>query len=416
MIVDENTFSDSGLFCYFLPIDTNEVNIEARLARHAKLTHGAMPSESAIEPVKRTLLSKCLSSKKKSHTGSQNIALSKLFKRIVSISMAFFVISSLGPLYYFTEGQEGYDGDYFVDVTEGETDTILEQMITSDGFLLKPALNDSVGDRSNAKEIFVYQVEPGDTLSSLAQRFGIKKETLVMENNLWNANSLKTGMTLKILPVDGVSHTVQKGDTISSIAKKFKVEEEVILKQNQLEKGAVLAANSTLIIKGGIKEVIAPQPTYVARANGAAGKARAGGGGPSTPAPNYSGTATGRLIWPTLGSARLTQKYSRGHQALDIGNRAHGPIYAAASGIVVKAEHSGWNGGYGQVVIIDHGNGMRTLYGHNDKVYVEVGDKVEQGKTIAWMGNTGNVRGPTGIHVHFEVIINGTKYDPMGFF
>ena len=121
------------------------------------------------------------------------------------------------------------------------------------------------------------------------------------------------------------------------------------------------------------------------------------------------------LIWPTIKKARLTQGYRRGHYAVDIAIRSKAPIFAAASGKVIKAAY-GWNGGYGNVVIVDHGNGMQTLYGHNEKLYVTVGQYVEQGQTIAWMGRSGRVYGPTGIHLHFEVRINGVKYNPMNFF
>ena len=124
-----------------------------------------------------------------------------LAKRILAFSAAFFVITSFIPLYQYTEGYylEGEMG--ILDFTEQETNSALDDIMTEDGFLLKPALNSAQGDRSTANEIFAYEVEPGDTLSSIAQRFGIKKETLVMENDLWNANRLRTGIILKVLPL-----------------------------------------------------------------------------------------------------------------------------------------------------------------------------------------------------------------------
>jgi murein DD-endopeptidase MepM/ murein hydrolase activator NlpD len=221
-----------------------------------------------------------------------------------------------------------------------------------------------------------------------------------MENDLWNANRLRTSMMLKILPVDGISHLVKKDDTVAKIVKKYEVEKEVIMKQNQLEEGDELLAGSALIIPGAKKS----QPVYA-----------------STTAPsniaryNYNGPSTGRLIWPTLTKSRISQGFRRGHYAIDIANRAKGPIFAAASGKVIKADY-GWNGGYGNVIIIDHGNGMQTLYAHSEKLYVTNGQYVEQGQTISWMGNTGRVYGVTGIHLHFEVRINGVKYNPMNFF
>ncbi len=333
-----------------------------------------------------------------------NSVMRKLAKRIISFSLAFAFISAFIPLYHLTAGHhmQDYDNYVYPDFMSQETDTILDDIMTEDGFLLKPALNSAQGDRSTANEIFAYEVEAGDTLSSLAQRFGIKKETIIMENNLWNANSLRSGMILKILPVDGISHVIKKGDTVASIAKKYKVEAEVIMRQNQLEEGDELIVDSALIIPGAKKEV--QPPAYTGSSAPASGAAY-----------QYTGTATGRLIWPTLTKAKITQGFHRGHYAIDIGSRSKGPIFAAAAGRVVSADY-GWNGGYGNVIIIDHGDGMQTLYAHNEKLYVSKGQYVEQGQTIAWMGRTGRVYGPTGIHLHFEVRINGVKYNPMNFF
>ena len=111
-------------------------------------------------------------------------------------------------------------------------------------------------------------------------------------------------------------------------------------------------------------------------------------------------------IRPTQGS--ITQGYHGGHYAYDVADRSKPPILAAASGTVMKAFNSGWNGGYGHYILIDHGNG----YAHNEVVYVGVGDYVEQGQVIAKMGNTGRVYGVTGIHLHFELIFNGSKLSP----
>jgi murein DD-endopeptidase MepM/ murein hydrolase activator NlpD len=332
--------------------------------------------------------------------GIESPIASRFAKRVIAFSVAFLVLSSFVPFYQYTEGYQ-VEGDMGVlDFTDQNADYALADIMTEDGFLLKPALNSTQGDRSTANEIFAYEVEPGDTLSSVAQRFGVTKETLVMENDLWYNSALRSGMVIKILPVDGISHLIQKGDTIDKVAKKYNVEKDVIVKQNQLEEGSELLAGTALIIPGAKKA----QPVYTVS------------NAPSNVASySYNGPSTGRLIWPTLTKARLTQGFHRGHYAIDIGNRDKGPIFAAAAGKVIKASY-GWNGGYGNVIIIDHGNGMQTLYGHSEKLYVTEGQYVEQGQTISWMGNTGRVYGATGIHVHFEVRINGVKYNPMNFF
>lgn len=378
------------------------VNIEAKLKRHAKIKETlpktapdtAMMRESFFAGVTNKLCNIF-------RLQTDNPATVRLAKRIVTFTVAFLLLTPFVPLYQFTEGYQPIGENYSVmDFTEQGTEFALAEVMTEDGFLLKPALNSTEGDRSTANEIFAYTVQPGDTLSTIAERFGIKKETLVMENNLWNVNNVRSGTTLNILPVDGISHLVKKGDTVDKVAKKYKVDKELIIRQNQLEEGQELLADTALIIPGAKKAI---QPTYASSA-------------PSNIAAyHYNGPSTGRLIWPTLTKAKVTQGFRRGHYALDIANRAKGPIFAAASGKVVRADY-GWSGGYGNVIIIDHGNGMQTLYGHNEKLYVTEGQYVEQGQTIAWMGNSGRVYGPTGIHVHFEVRINGVKYNPMNFF
>jgi len=376
------------------------VNEEARRERHAKLKQLNIqlknPASNSIDATSSVLMNTIQHICKDQNN---NPLLGRLLKRIIGFTLAFLIISPLISTYQLTQDSYAYQYDEELDLTEftedGEEYDIADVM-TEDGFLLKPAINSEEGDRSGFSEIFLYTVESGDTLSSIAQSFNLKKETLMGENSIWNPNQLKVGSTIKILPVDGLSHVVKKGETIDSIAKKYKVEKEAIIKQNQIE-DETIAVDAVLIIPGAKQEA----PVYTTS------------GAPSYAA-NYSGPkAAGRLIWPTSG--KTTQGYHRGHLAIDIGNRNKGPIYAAAAGKVIKASY-GWNGGYGNVVIIDHGDGMQTLYGHNEKLYVTEGQYVEQGQTISWMGRSGRVYGPSGIHLHFEVRIKGVKYNPMNFF
>lgn len=131
-----------------------------------------------------------------------------------------------------------------------------------------------------------------------------------------------------------------------------------------------------------------------------------------------SGVGTGRFIWP-CDSRYITSEFGyrihpltgiwTGHTGLDIGCSMYDPVYASDSGTVIL---SGWYGGYGYAVVIDHGDGMSTLYGHNEELHVSVGDRVSQGEVIASAGSTGWSTGP---HVHFEVRINGEYVDPMDY-
>jgi len=157
---------------------------------------------------------------------------------------------------------------------------------------------------------------------------------------------------------------------------------------NRLDaKAPQIAAGQKIIVPGAKKEI--PHVATVYRGTAPAG-AKVG---------------SGRLIWPTSGS--LTQGYKPYHRALDLARAVGTPIKAADNGYIVVA---GWsNAGYGNYVVVDHGNGMQTLYGHLSRIFVRPGDVVTSGAVIGNMGNTGNSTGP---HLHFEVIIRGNKVNP----
>jgi murein DD-endopeptidase MepM/ murein hydrolase activator NlpD len=117
------------------------------------------------------------------------------------------------------------------------------------------------------------------------------------------------------------------------------------------------------------------------------------------------------LIWPVNGpvTSPFGMRWGRMHEGIDIGVGYGTPIHAAAAGVVVWA---GWLGGYGNLVVIDHGNGLSTAYGHQEQVAVSYGQHVDQGQVVGYVGCTGHCFGP---HVHFEVRINGSPVDPLGY-
>jgi murein DD-endopeptidase MepM/ murein hydrolase activator NlpD len=123
-----------------------------------------------------------------------------------------------------------------------------------------------------------------------------------------------------------------------------------------------------------------------------------------------SGTSSSGLIWPVNGpiTSGFGWRWGRMHEGIDIGAACGTPIHAAASGTVI---YSGWMDGYGNFVVIDHGNGLATAYGHQSAIYVPVGS-VSQGQTIGAVGSTGH---STGCHLHFEVRVNGNPVDPLGY-
>jgi murein DD-endopeptidase MepM/ murein hydrolase activator NlpD len=131
----------------------------------------------------------------------------------------------------------------------------------------------------------------------------------------------------------------------------------------------------------------------------------------SSPSSVRSQASSSGYIWPAHGvlTSSFGWRWGRMHEGIDIAVGNGTPVVASASGTVIVA---GWMGGYGNLVVIDHGNGVSTAYGHNTGVTVGVGQSVAQGQLIAYSGNTGHSTGP---HIHFEVRINGSPVDPLGY-
>lgn len=250
------------------------------------------------------------------------------------------------------------------------------------------------------REMQVYTVQAGDTVLAIANRFKLNPETIQWSNAKIDQNPdlLSIGDQLKLLPVDGVLHTVRAGDTLSALAQKYKVgtEEIVAYEANNLKDvNAPLIIGSDIVVPGGTK---APAPAQVA-----------GGWASSVSAPDDAPVGSGNFSWPASGS--ISQGYWGGHRAIDVAGRIGSPVSAADGGFVTTAG-GGWNGGYGNYVVIDHGNGFTTLYGHLTTIYVNAGETVSAGQQIGTMGNTGNSTGP---HLHFEVIYQGYGRNPYNY-
>ena len=248
-------------------------------------------------------------------------------------------------------------------------------------------------------EIIEVKVEAGDTLSSIAQKYGITTDTIKWVNDLDNIDSLKPGQIIKILPVSGVSYTVKDGDTLESIAKKYSAESQAILDFpfNDVPDDFKLKVGQLLIIPDGsppeIKQPkLKPQPQYLAQ-------------GPQSPA--FAAPGGGNFIWPTGGV--ITQYFAWYHPGVDIANREAPGISATDGGTVMV---SGWpdSSGYGNRVVINHGNGYTSLYAHLSNIYVSVGEIVSRGQLIGQMGSTGR---STGTHLHLEIHYKGVPQNPL---
>jgi len=231
---------------------------------------------------------------------------------------------------------------------------------------------------SDVGQISVYIVRSGDTLSQIADMFGVSVKTIIWANDLPSNYKIKPGDNLVILPVSGVRHIVKKGDTIASLAKSYKGEVEEIARYNNLAVGEKLTIGTEVIIPHGV----VPEPVRQ----------------PSTSSRSSSLTTRSNLVRPIQGGIKTQGLH--GFNAVDLAAPIGTAVYAAASGEVVIARMGGWNGGYGNYIVIRHSGGVQTLYAHLNSVQVSPGQQVSAGQTIGSIGSTGRSTGP---HLHFEV-------------
>ena len=265
-------------------------------------------------------------------------------------------------------------------------------------------------DHRSRIDILRYTVQNGDSVFGIAERFEIKPETVLWGNFEVlddDPHLLRPGQELNILPVDGTYHQWQSEDSIDRIADFFGVGPESIVEwpgngidftNPEVEQG------NWIVIPGGrraFKQWFVPT---IARGQAGVGAAYGPGGCSGT----YSGAVgTGGFIWPAANHYVSGNDYWSGHLAIDIAAGTGASIWAADSGVVVFA---GWSTvGYGNMVMIDHGNGWQTVYGHLNSVGVSCGQSVSQGQKIGTSGSTGNSTGP---HLHFETRYDGGFVNP----
>ncbi len=305
--------------------------------------------------------------------------------------------------------------------TNGKEDTgvIAQSPIDTSGLSTDPGVEDSGAlvlspipltdaPKRVRLDVVKYTVQFGDTVSDIAVQYEVSADSILWANPKLedNPDMLSVGQVINVPPVSGVLYAVANGDTLRSIADKFKgkktvdavVNDAVNLEFNQQlhdlkAPDYALTVGQFLMIPGGSKP-------YVPRVVNAY----------SGPIPATAARGTGNFGWPVSG--RITQKFWSHHPGIDIGAPKGTPIYAADSGYVVVA---GWDQervSYGFMILIDHGNGYITRYGHLSSFNVEVGDSVKKGQLIGRVGSTGNSTGP---HLHFEIIKNGERRNPFGY-
>lgn len=290
------------------------------------------------------------------------------------------------------------------DVTEDQIADSLAAVTQGGAALVKPNITETKIAKRPREKIIAYTVKDGDTLSMIAEQFGVSTTTILWENDLSENSTIKPGDTLNILPTTGLTHTVKSGDALSKIATRYNVEVDKIIEFNKLADAGDIQEDQLLVIPGGTMPIaIAKKPTTYTRSNVSIAPIKNLVAPPSSP-----NIPSGKMVWPTNGH-RITQYYSWRHKGLDIDGDYSSPLYAAEAGTVVKA---GWGTGYGNVIYINHGNGVQTRYAHMSKFFVSNGQRVSKGQTLGMMGSTG---WSTGTHIHFEVRINGVPMNPLSY-
>lgn len=258
-----------------------------------------------------------------------------------------------------------------------------ETIMADGGSAFAVASSNPFGDLTPAKVSFKkYKVKRGDTLAKLAKKFNISEDTIRAANG--NIRAVRVGATLTILPVSGILYNVKEGDVIEMIANKYNVDPNVIKRQNPEYQKMLVAGTGALLVP--LEKI---------------GK-------------NASAQTAEKLPeiknFFALPLAGLNYGELHANNAVDIGSKCNVSVRASAAGTVVEDSalksdgSSGWNNGYGLFVLLEHANGVKTRYAHLNKALVKVGDSVSQGDEIGLSGNSGNAEGPTGCHVHFEVM------------
>ena len=242
--------------------------------------------------------------------------------------------------------------------------------------------------------IVTHVVAQGETVSQIALRYGVSTSTVTVSSGVRNPDRIYPGQTMAFPSVDGVIYRVRSGDSLSSVATLHQVTVEAIAGANNISDPKSLQTGQLLVVPGG-----RVRTAVTASAGTSSSKSTA------------AAASGGTLAWPVLGSvsSRFGPRWGHTHSGVDIAAAYETTIHAAAAGKVIFV---GWYGQYGRCVILDHGGGLTTLYGHASSILVHTGDHVQRGDAIAEVGSSGNSTGP---HLHFEVRVAGEPRNPLNY-
>lgn len=326
---------------------------------------------------------------------------------------------------YYAQAQTNVDGQNQAQSPEGSDVVNIESapvisVAISDGISRSAQIHTNIPSRPR-NEISTYVVQQGDTVFGIAEKFGLEPQTILWGNYnvlLDNPHSLQPGQELKILPVDGVYWEWLGGISFGSWAEFYGVTAKDIIEYplNHIDASTItdfdnanIPVGTWLIIPNGKRDFVSwSAPLGVTRENPAS--ARVLGAGACEP---VSGGAVGygAFVYPANNHALSGFDFSpeANHSGLDFAGNTGEAVYASDAGVIVYA---GWNDyGYGNMIMIDHGNGFQTLYAHLSALNVGCGQSVGQGEVIGAIGSTGR---SSGSHLHFEIMA-GTKVNPWSY-
>jgi len=378
-------------------------------------------SSSGHEPEKETLLTQNdnIDSDQRSaaeklwsrimHLGLGEVSL-RILTAVGSVLLVLFVVWVMNKFYLNAHGKGG-------ELTSTPTVIPTSPLLAVDGDTLpavysgfsvsRLALPHTNRPAKPRNEIITYTIQTGDTLFGIAEKFGLQPETLLWSNRHIlgdNPENIFPGVEILIPPIDGAIYQWNSGDGLNTVSNFYKVTPDVILDWpgNKLDRNTIgdlslpnIPAGTFVFVPGGRGEFTDWLPKYT-RDKPATSSISGSACGVITS--GYIGYGT--FVWPT------TERYLSGfdynpstnHRGIDIAGRLGNPIYAVDAGVIV---YSNWNeNGYGNLIVVDHGNGWQSVYAHLSDFARYCGDNVEQGETIGYMGSTGNSTGP---HLHFEL-------------
>jgi murein DD-endopeptidase MepM/ murein hydrolase activator NlpD len=275
-----------------------------------------------------------------------------------------------------------------------ETSIAIEQIDNETLLLDAQQMAEAFEIQINQPRLIEYVAKASDTLETIANTYEVKLTTITVPNGINKDTVLTQGQKLMFPSIDGIIYKIKDGETLWDLASLYEIDFDDLLYINNLTSPDKLKLGQQIILPGveAIKLQNPSEPKKVA-------------------AKTASSASLSRGIWPASGSvtSKFGQRWGKEHNGIDIGASTGTNVKAFMAG---KVTYSGWESGYGNLVIINHGNGLQTYYAHNSKLLVKIGQSVDSGSIIAKSGNTGNSTGP---HIHFEVRKNGTPVNPYSY-